>query len=190
MRELINVILAAGPSSRLGQPKQLVNVNGKTLLESSILCSQNAQLNIAVITGAHSEKIIEQHKNLEAEFIFNENWEEGVSSSIRKAVIHFEKDYDAIMFTLCDQYLVSPKHLINLITYWENHTESIVASAYQNQIGVPAIFPKRFFSQLKQLSGDKGAKEIIQNSGDGVHAIYFDEGKYDVDTVEDLEALR
>ena len=192
------LILAAGRSSRLGSPKQLLEVDGKTLLQKAIETALEVSEWVGVNLGANQEMIEPTIQHLPIEFIFNENWSEGMSTSIRAGISFLQnlptdkvgKKSKAAIIMLCDQPYVDAFLLKKIIENFEQSGKSIVACQYDNQPAVPALFDISFFEKLKNLKGDQGAKPLIMNHLEQTNFILFEKGKIDVDTKEDYERLK
>lgn len=188
------VILAAGSSSRLGRPKQLLEYQDKTLLQRVIdmITSFNFVSSVLVL-GAYADQIEEGTNLKNVTAVYNEQWSEGIASSIRLGVtasIKFNASLDGLLFLLSDQPYVSTGLVRELINRYKNDSHYITACTYKQNIGVPAVFPKRFFPKLRELKGDIGAKKIMMEHREEVKEIIFHGGDFDVDTAEDYDQLR
>jgi molybdenum cofactor cytidylyltransferase len=187
------VILAAGSSSRLGRPKQLVEYKNKTLLQHVIDSINPFHFNPKVLVlGANAGQIREAIHLNNVTVLDNDNWSEGIASSIRLGVtksIELNESLESILFLLSDQPFVTPKLIEELINKHKNGEQGITACSYEENIGVPAIFRKTFFPQLLELTGDVGAKKIIARNSEHVDSIIFKRGSFDVDTMEDYHEL-
>lgn len=188
------VILAAGASARLGKPKQLLQYRGKTLLDHAVNEAINAKVDVVVvILGKNADlfqKGIDKEKKIHV--VINNDWEEGMASSVRlglDALLNSKPYIDAVIFMVCDQPHISSSILNELIIKQQKTTKQIVASNYGESIGPPALFHKKYFRELEKLKGDVGAKNIIQQNMHDVATIQFREGKIDIDTKEDYDAL-
>jgi molybdenum cofactor cytidylyltransferase len=183
---IAGVILAAGASRRLGQPKQLVRVQEERLLERTLRVVREAELHsVFVVLGAHAERIQMEVDLSEAVIVNNPEWETGMASSIRAgiAAVRAETpDVDAVMLLVCDQPLLRAEHLRRLMDAAK--ADAIVASMYSGVPGVPAVFPASAWGQLMELRGDAGARSLLNDAS--VITIAFEEGAMDVDTEEDL----
>ena len=189
---ICGLILAAGGSSRLGRPKQLVNAHGRFLLEKAIENALESGLeDVYVVLGASFEQVKASVKHLPVSIIRNEQWQEGIGSSISCGIrtIQREGNYDAVLIMLCDQLHITAHHLQALIVAFQHKKASIIATTYGNQIGVPALFDHQYFAHLQKLSGDIGAKKILHQYHESLHPIPFERAIIDVDTPEDLEKL-
>jgi molybdenum cofactor cytidylyltransferase len=187
------VIVAAGESKRLGTPKQLLPYQGGTLLNRLIAnLKQATDFPIFLILGASSEKIIEEISATDFSITINENWQEGMASSIRLGIQVAQKNVpnlEGIMLVVCDQPFIAVANIQALIKLQKNSNLPIAASYYANILGTPALFHKSVFPDLLKLSGDVGAKNIIQQRGTEVAKLHFEEGLVDIDTPEDYQQL-
>ena len=190
------ILLAAGASMRLGQPKQLLRLaafGGKTLLDHAVSLAREAGLApIFVVLGAHAEKIILECDLVDCILIRNQAWAEGMASSLRvgvEAVLENAPAASGAMVLLCDQPGLSAEHLVHLLDAQALDGNRIVASHYAGRTGVPAIFPRASFPALMELQGDQGARGLLQNSGTNVAAIDFSGGELDLDSPDDVQRL-
>jgi molybdenum cofactor cytidylyltransferase len=189
---LCGLILAAGGSTRLGRPKQLVKSQDKTLLQLAIENALNTSLqDVYVVLGANKESIEASIKHLPVQLIENAQWQEGLGSSI-SAGMHFiqkQGNYDAVLIMLCDQLHVNAAHLQAIIDAYLQKGAKMVATEYGKQLGVPALFDRMYFTDLAQLSGDTGAKKLLQVYAASLYSIPFEQALIDIDTPEDLNRL-
>lgn len=188
------VILAAGSSSRLGQPKQLLTYKNTTLLKNTINeASLIPNAVIIVVTGSNHELIKEQIESEEIKISFNPDWEMGMSSSIAKGLSDLLLEYPQIekcIFAVCDQPFVSTAIFENLIDQYNKTKKGIAASAYAKTLGTPVLLDKKYFKELLELKGQEGAKKIINKFLDDTVAVPFEKGNIDIDTMEDYNNLR
>ncbi|WP_268033935.1 nucleotidyltransferase family protein [Algoriphagus sp. PAP.12] len=184
------LILAAGSSSRLGKPKQLLKFQDETLLEKTIKSAQEAILGpVIVVLGCQSDLIKDSLKIDGIKWIVNQKWESGMASSLQVGLNFLieNESPDQVILLLSDQPYVSPELIHQLITEKENSVKGIAASSYADTIGVPAIIEKKYFSELLNLKGDQGAKKVIKHHLDDLIQIPFEKGKIDIDTQADWE---
>lgn len=188
------VVLAAGASTRLGTPKQLLQYHGKTLLSHAVNEAVNAKADaVVVVLGKNPDLFTSEIDKEKVRIVVNEDWEEGMASSVRlglHTLLNMKPYIDAIIFMVCDQPYISSSVLNELITIQQKTTKQIVTCSYGDSIGPPALFHKKYFHELKELKGDVGARNIIQQNMNDVASILFPEGKIDIDTQQDYEALK
>ena len=184
----VAVILAAGESSRMGETKQLLNWQGKTLLEVAILKALNTQaLTTSVVLGANKDVIIPKIHSYPIEIVYNENWKSGLLGSIQEATRVY-KEFDSLLFILPDQPAVTIEYLKNMINTANENEQSIIATKYQSSLGVPAIFKQIHFEDLLNLDRKSGgAQNYIQQNRSKTLAIEPDFPLYDIDTQEEYE---
>ena len=186
------IILAAGGSSRMGSPKQLLHYRGQSLLrlavESAIgsLCER-----VVVVIGNEAQLMRDELAGLPVSVVENGNWRAGMSSSIRAGMEELSKDDpDAVVLMLCDQPFVTAEILNELIFTHFKTTEPIVASHYGTTQGAPAFFTRAFFPELLSLTADQGARRLILKHPHSVATIDFPQGAFDVDTPGEYELIR
>lgn len=186
------IILAAGSSSRLGQPKQLLTFEGRTLIRRAVETSLEitSSANVLVL-GANSELIKREVQEINIELIINKDWEMGMSSGMQKGLNFLEKKImlDQVILMLCDQPYVDSKLLSTMIKKQSETGKGIIACQYKGTFGVPALFTRKYFSELNRLNGSEGAKKIIYAHLDDMEKIDFPNGAIDIDTLEDYERL-
>lgn len=187
--ELHAVVLAAGASRRFGRVKQLAVFGGQALLERAIARTRPAAHRTWVVLGANAAQLAPLAVNSRTSVITNPGWSEGMASSIRAGVDCLPRSCDGVMFVLCDQPLIEQEDLQRLGLAWRNAPESIVAACHDTTLGAPAVFPRRWFGALRQLSGDTGARALIAQHAAEVIAVTMPNAAFDVDTPEDLAAL-
>ena len=188
------IILAGGASTRLGQPKQLLQYHGKTLLDHSLEEALGARADaVVVVLGKNADLLQEEIDKEKVRVVVNNEWAEGMASSVRlglDALLNSKPYIDAVILMVCDQPHISSQVLNELITTQQKTTKQIVTCNYGDSIGPPALFHKKYFRGLMELKGDIGARNIIQQNMNDVATILFPEGKIDIDTKEDYEALK
>ena len=177
------IILAAGSSQRLGQPKQNVLLAGETLLQRAIRNAIDAELFpiVVVVRGSiHSEGFASQTA---VQFVINPNPDEGIASSIRCGIAALvSQDVAGAVVMTCDQPAVNSTHLRALAS----DERRVTGSRYLCALGVPAYFPKGLFAELGKLSGDSGARSLLQ----AAHSISAENLELDIDTQQDLDRAR
>ncbi|MDP4285363.1 MAG: nucleotidyltransferase family protein [Bacteroidota bacterium] len=187
------VVLAAGMSSRLGKPKQLLVYHGKSLLKHSVDAAlQTTMRPVIVVLGANSGAVKKELEGMGTVVVENEEWQEGMASSLRcglDAVRKGSTDIDGIIFMVCDQPYVTKSLLDSLLLAQHETGLPIVASSYDGKEGTPALFHKSFFAKLKELEGDTGARKLIQKNEGKVTTVVFPKGVIDIDTITDYEVL-
>lgn len=188
------VILAAGASRRLGQPKQLIAYCGETLLARAIrVAKESGAAPVLVVLGAHLQIIREAIELHDAVPVSNELWEQGMSSSIHaglQAVDVHAPQASGVLLMSCDQPRLNAGHLRMLMeTFAAQGAPCIVASVYAGIQGVPAVFPRVLLPELRALRGDQGARALIAQQLCPVITLPFDGGEVDIDMPADLAQL-
>jgi molybdenum cofactor cytidylyltransferase len=182
------VILAAGASRRLGQPKQLVRVAGDTLLGRTVRAALAACAPVLVVLGSGAEAMAGELAGLPVTLVRNDQWREGMAASIRAGVQALPAGAEGVLLLVCDQPAVDAALLTRLLDARRRRPDAIIACGYAGTRGVPALFPAGCLEQLLALRGDRGARELLR--GADVEVLPFPEGALDVDRPGDLPGLR
>lgn len=191
MTQQIDVlVLAAGAASRFGSAKQLLNYRGRSLVQHCIdkanrLCPGR----VFVVLGANQELI--EPLISDAKIIRNHDWQQGLGVSIAAGIDNIDPQSDGLLILLADQVSLTTDELNLLLDAFDG--SNTVAAQYAGRRGVPAIFPPSLYAELKALSGDSGAKALLQRSDINITEIDLPSGAMDIDTPEDwavfLESL-
>ena len=191
MQKTAILILAAGSASRMGKMKQLLPYKNTTLLEWIIeQALKSIVKNVFCVLGANKEKIKKQFTTKPIEVIYNPNYKNGLSSSIVAGIDFLQKhNFDNALIILADQPHVTSEYLNSLIEASKKNPTKIIASNYQGSVGVPAMFPKKYFNDLLNLEGDKGAKNFLLQHNSNVLKINSHQNLLDIDTPEDYQHL-
>ncbi|HNB21569.1 MAG TPA: nucleotidyltransferase family protein [Candidatus Melainabacteria bacterium] len=185
-RKVSAVVLAAGASSRFGGLKQIADFKGQPLIEhvQTVLLSCSIE-EVAVVLGCSHEQIA-QHILPEVRMFLNEQWKEGIASSVRKAAgFALESGASHLLIFVCDQPFISSCLVDKIVALSKFEPEKVIACRYGDTIGVPALFPASYYKNLLALEGDTGAKFVIKNAS-GLEIVDFPEGANDVDFRSDL----
>jgi CTP:molybdopterin cytidylyltransferase MocA len=176
------IVLAAGASRRLGEPKQLVRLAGEALVERTArICREAGCDPVVVVLGASADEIRKQCTFAGAEILVNDDWAEGMGSSVRTGIKALDDDVDGCVVVTCDMPAVSVDHLRELMRTGEK-----TASTYAGRRGVPAFFPRSSFAQLMELRGDTGARDLLKEA----RGVELKGGEIDLDTADDLARVR
>jgi molybdenum cofactor cytidylyltransferase len=186
------VVLAAGGSSRLGHPKQLLLHEGRTLVRRMAEAAVAAGLSpVVVVLGARAQDVAAEVAGLPVLTVHNPDWEAGMGSSLRVGVRTLaEQPVEAALVMLCDQVRVEAPHLKALVEAFVRTQSPIVASAYEGARGVPALFSRATFSELEALAPEQGARGVIARDSSRVVEVALPGGGEDIDTAADLSRLR
>jgi len=196
MPDVIGIILlAAGESSRMGKPKQLLNYKDTNLLGWIISVIEKSSISTdqaVVVLGAKQDKIIKEFRSLSIPIVENHTWEQGMHTSIKvglKYLIKHQKKINAVIIMVGDQPATTPEHIDKMINTYIEMRVPIVASEYNEAIGVPALFDKAMFGDLFSLKKGGGAKIIIQRNIEKAVSIHLPNGEIDIDSPDDYKKL-
>jgi molybdenum cofactor cytidylyltransferase len=186
MRKVGALILAAGGSTRLGEPKQFLRFEGETLLRRVVKAAHEAGCElIVVVAGDSADRVSEELHDLSVHVVQNAAWRCGIGASIKAGLAHLRYAVSGIVILACDQPFVSGEIIRSLC----GQDHPIVASGYAETVGIPALFDSRYFDGLASLPDDAGAKSLIETHAADVAVVPFPEGAIDIDTRADYEAL-
>lgn len=193
VKKLPVLILAAGASSRMGRPKQLLPWKNTTLLDHAIANARASKCSdVFVVLGANHGQIRSALTGKDFEVIVNPHWEKGLGSSIAlgtEYLVDQKRDYDGVLLMLADQPLIDTAYLNSLIDLYYGGSNSIVGTRYGKGTGVPALLDKIHFDELKDLGEDTGAKAIIRRAGSRVLALDPQKKAVDIDTEAEYKTL-
>jgi CTP:molybdopterin cytidylyltransferase MocA len=186
------VVLAAGQSSRLGQMKQLLAVNDKSLVEVQLELALKASSNVYCVLGFQAEQVLPCIDHLPITTIINSDWAGGMASSIAAGVKALSTDIKAVMVVLVDQWQLAAAELIRHRDSWQGNQYMIivaqdkVSAELKSKIGPPVIFPQKYFAELTQLTGEQGAKPLLHKYQNALLKVPLANAFIDVDTPEQL----
>jgi molybdenum cofactor cytidylyltransferase len=188
------IVLAAGASSRMGTPKQLLKFKGVSLVRHAALTGLESGCSpVLVVLGASKELIRPELEDLPLHILENLEWEKGMSTSIRTGINYLLQTVppiSAALLMLCDQPMVSSVLIKQLMNECQTSSAPFIACEYGNQWGVPALFSRELFAELLDLKGMAGAKDVIRKYAEKGQSVTFPEGLIDVDTPEDYQRLQ
>jgi molybdenum cofactor cytidylyltransferase len=183
-------VLAAGASSRLGTPNQLLPFHGSSTLvhwAAECACKSSAS-RVAVVVGARSDDIAASVADLPLELLEGAAWHEGMAASIRTAALWaVDRGADALMLCACDQPFLTSRHL-NALWFASEHGKRLAASYYGGKTAVPAVFPQRYFGALLALRGEEGGSGILRREPN-VARVAWPEGAFDIGVPADCVSL-
>lgn len=188
------VLLAAGGSRRLGQPKQLVEINGEALVTRATrnLLSLGTG-SVMVVTGSEKDNIMKKINLFPISTVHNTDWEHGMGTSLALGVSSIPSDFHGVLVLLCDQWKVEKNDLRRLVDNWHSDISAIWVSKWgeleKGAFGPPIIFPNGLFSELKTLKGDQGARPIVKKYWDRVKFVDVENAADDLDEPGDLRML-
>ncbi len=195
------VVLAAGASSRMGSPKQLLKWNGETLLKraaQTALAWASETANggpVCIVLGANWEACQAELTNVPGvKTVVNADWETGMGSSVRaglRALLDAVPDLAGVLVMLCDQPRVGPESLARLWAVHQAASPAVTAASYNRTFGVPALFGRPAFDSLLALSGAEGAKRVIAQfvKSNQASLVEMPEAADDLDTPADVARL-
>lgn len=186
------IILAAGNSSRLGKPKQLLPYRQKTLIEHIVAEALQTAAPVTVVTGAAAKEVTACLKSKDVVLLYNPDWPSGMASGIAVGLanaLSLNDQLRNIILTVCDQPFVTTELFKQLLNAQHQTGKGIIACRYADTVGTPVLFDAKYFERLKELSGQEGAKRLLNTYSDDVATVPFTDGRIDIDTEEDYQKL-
>jgi molybdenum cofactor cytidylyltransferase len=184
------IVLAAGSARRFGSSKQLAKWNGEKLVRlATAVATESCGPRSILVAGHDWNAVYRACKPFPGCFVINEKHATGIAGSLALAVRSIRHVASAIVVLLADQPMVTAKHVAALIERWSGGEREIVASAYANTSGVPTLFASGSFEKLSALTGDQGARDLLDDPEFEVRHVAFEGAGTDIDTVEDLARL-
>jgi molybdenum cofactor cytidylyltransferase len=184
------VVLAAGSATRYGSSKQLAEWNGEKLVRRATAVATECCSTRSILVSGHNWNAVRSACiPFSGCFVINEKHQAGIGTSLALAVRSIRHVASAIVVLLADQPMVTAEHVAALIARWSGDEREIVASAYANTCGVPALFASGSFEKLGALTGDQGARKLLDDPEFEVRLVEFEDGATDIDTIEDLARL-
>lgn len=190
--KVCGVILAAGRSSRLGRPKQLLELDGKPLVRIVAERALASRLDdVVLVTGAHAEEVEETVAGLPLRVERNPDYERGQSTSLRAGLATLPADADAVVFLLGDQPEVTTAAIDAVLARFEEGGAAIVQAAYGGRPSHPIVFARQLFPELERVTGDEGGRSVVQRHPAALYRVAIADSAPpgDVDTLEDFAAL-
>ena len=188
MYPLAVVILAAGRSSRMGRPKQLLPWAGTTLLRYAVEQAKGLDATVYVVLGARHQLLRDHLDGTGVCTALNEGFAEGMASSIRcgvEAVAATHQRFIPLLFMLVDQPQVDTAYLQRMVEVHGRYPDQIIATAYGDKAGVPTLFPAADLVELLSLTGEVGAGAYLADQGERVRLVRPDKPFFDLDTPQD-----
>jgi molybdenum cofactor cytidylyltransferase len=185
---IAGIILAAGESSRIGQPKQLLQWRGQPLIRHVVLSAKQSGLDeIIVVVGSCAAEVSSVLSDLPLRIVMNPGWTEGVSTSIRAGLASLRGEFGAVIFFQADQPQIPVDLIHELVQVHQKSLSAIVAPQIQGQRGNPVLFDRRVFPELMKLQGDKGGRMLFTNFP--VEMVSWPDEKLllDIDTMSDYQ---
>jgi molybdenum cofactor cytidylyltransferase len=187
------ILLAAGQSKRFGGIKQLVDIQGKPMVCHCLFQYRQgknwleglADGHIALGANAH---LIKAFLPTAINIQVAQSWESGMGHTLAESMQFLDVNTTHVLVGLADQALITQQMIKELLARSSQYPKNIIAAKFAGNLGAPAIFPSQYFLELRQLSGDKGARVIVQQNLQHVISIDMPEAGLDIDTQDDLKS--
>jgi len=190
MKRIFGIVLAAGAASRFGSTKQMAEINGTTLVRRTYdVAVRTFGANTVLVTGHDWQAVHNACQPSQGFLVFNQDYVEGIGTSIAQAVRTVQHVADAVVILLADQALVSSDHAQDLVATWNGSRNQIIATEYAGTVGAPTLFPSGCFADLARLEGDSGGRQLLHDERFQLKRIVFEAAAVDIDTPEDLKRI-
>jgi molybdenum cofactor cytidylyltransferase len=188
------VLLAAGPSTRLGRPKQLVQVGSECLVSRAARLALSLEpAFVTVVTGFEADRIEAELEQLPVATVYNRNWANGMGASINCGVRSMHRGVDGVLIMVCDQWRLEESDMERLFNAWSIDISRILVASWKEGSayvsGPPVIFPRKLIPELKSMQENRGARQLIDRYMDIVEYVEMENAADDLDRPEDLERL-
>ena len=186
------ILLAAGESKRLGAPKLLLNLGGKTILEHSIDNLLNSKVGeVIVVLGDSADELLPKINQRTIKVMENSLCRQGMSTSIIAGLCLIDRRARAVMLALADQPLIPPAVIDRLIEAYESGGRGIAVPVHRSRRGHPVIFSIKYKEELLKLTGDVGGREILDRYPEDLLEVEVDSESVftDIDTMEDYKSI-
>jgi molybdenum cofactor cytidylyltransferase len=184
------IVLAAGSSSRLGYPKQLLTRERETLVHRMVRIGLDSKPErLLLITGAYRNDIVNAVADLPIQEVFNEQHKTGMASSIAAGAVHLSSFFGLVVILGCDQAALESHHLQRLIADAKQNPFGYAALQYadENCVGIPAVIPAQDLRQAPFIHPDQGLRKLFRNKLKNIALLNASELQKDLDTLEDIE---
>jgi molybdenum cofactor cytidylyltransferase len=184
------IILAAGSSSRLGRPKQLLKLAGQTLIRRAALAAAGGGCApVCVVIGANADAVRPELADLSLTIAVNERWQSGIGGSLGvglATLLQVNVAMDGVAVLIADQPALTADVVQSLLKAWLNSGRPIAASEYAQTLGPPCCFSRAMFPAIAGVADDQGAKHLlVASTGLSVCHVHWPDGAMDVDTETD-----
>ena len=190
MDEFWAIVLAAGESKRMGSPKMLLPFNGLTMIEKVIANVLDSKIrNIMVVLGADREPIVKLIETKAVNYCYNENYKDGMLSSVVCGFRNLPIDHSAVLVFQGDQPLVTPKAINSVIEVYISSGKGIVIPVFKNKRGHPILIDRKYRNEILKLSPDEGLRSLALKFPDDVSEADTDESGIlrDFDTYDEYK---
>ncbi len=189
---IAGIILAAGRSSRLGQPKQLLPLRGRALLAWALAALAASAVERRYVVLGHDAARVQREVDLSGvQVVLNERYAEGLSSSLRAGLAVLGPEVEAAVIAVGDQPLLDHATIDALIAAYRDTASPIVAAAYGNHVGTPMLLARAVWPLAEGIDGDQGARALLRARPEAVTTVAVaSTSSADIDTWADYERLR
>lgn len=187
------IILAAGLSTRFGRNKLLEKINGCTIIERVVKSATSSKCGeVVVVLGHEAQKIRDVLKNFRCKFVFNKDYTEGQSSSVKAGVGAVMGYAEAVMVLPGDVALITPESINKVIEEYTRCKSPIVVASYKGRSGHPILFDKSLFKEIMEINEETmGLKAVVNRHRQSIRKVEVDSDEVliDIDSEEDFKRI-
>jgi molybdenum cofactor cytidylyltransferase len=191
MKEIWAIILAAGASTRMNTQKLLLPFNGLTIIETVVEnVARSVHSNIIVVLGSHREQVQKQIGETRVHFCVNENYSDGMLSSVICGFRALPGEAKAALVFLGDQPQIPSQVADLVIETWIQSGKGIIMPVFNGKRGHPVLIETRYKTEIEKLDPEKGLRALSEKFKDDVQEVKCNlpEILRDIDTPEEYEA--
>ena len=184
------IVLAAGESQRFGQPKQLLPVGDKTMIQHIVDIALDSPVEqVIVVLGCRAAKIQRSIADRPVQIVVNEKWKSGLSSSVQAGLSAVKPQISAALFVLADQPGVTTEVIAKIIKRYRETRAPIVVPTHRGRRGNPVLFDRSLFAELMEVKGDRGGRQLIAEHRDELEEVEVETEAIftDIDTADDYQ---
>ena len=189
---VLAVVLAAGGSTRMGRPKQLAELDGRPLLAHALAAAAEAPVDrVVVALGGAAGEVLDRVDLGRAEPLVVEGWAAGMGHVLAAALAGAGEEWRAVVVLLGDQPLVTGGAVARVVDAWRAGAGPVVTATYDGRPGHPKLFDRRLLADLRRLTGDTGARDLVAAHPEWVHRVEVGDlgSDADIDVEADLERV-
>lgn len=190
MNDLGAIVLAAGASTRMKKQKMLLPYGDETIIERVIKNIKSViEFNIHVVLGSHFEEISKKISNLQVDICINENYPDGMLSSVIRGFDAVSENVKAVLVFLGDQPQIPPEVSRKVLAAWRESEKGIIIPTFDGRRGHPTLIETGYRDEIRNLDKNQGLRQLMKIFQDDVYEVECGRNEIlrDIDTPEDYQ---